>query len=148
MVRNSPASAGDPGDMGSIPGLGRSPGGGNGNPLQFFAQRNLMDRQAWMAIVLGVAKSWSWLNNGACGTAYPQWPNWSLRRWNTLKDLEGTGNNDAVLVCWITTASTSDGHHEGHKNSFINYCIQAIISVITTIWNQMLIGHKYRCTFK
>ena len=49
MVRNSPANAGDPGDMGSIPGLGRSPGGGNGNPLQFFAQRiSWTDAPGWL----------------------------------------------------------------------------------------------------
>ena len=42
--------------MGLIPGLGRSPGGGNGNPLQYFCLENLMDRAAWRAIVQGVAK--------------------------------------------------------------------------------------------
>ena len=42
--------------MGLIPGLGRSPGGGNGNPLQYFCLENLMDRGAWRAIVQGVAK--------------------------------------------------------------------------------------------
>ena len=44
------------GDVGLIPGLGRSPGGGNGNPLQYFCLENLMDRGAWRAIVQGVAK--------------------------------------------------------------------------------------------
>ena len=47
------------GDMGSIPGLGRSPGGGNGNTLQYSCQRNTMDRGAWWAPVLGVSKSWT-----------------------------------------------------------------------------------------
>ena len=46
-VKNPPASAGDAGDMGSIPGSGRSPGGGNGNPLQYFCLENSMDREAW-----------------------------------------------------------------------------------------------------
>ena len=45
------------GDLGSIPGLGRSPGGGHGNPLQYFCLQNPMDRAAWWAIVHGVAKS-------------------------------------------------------------------------------------------
>ena len=50
-----PISAGDAGDMGLIPGSGRSPGGGNGNPLQNSCLRKSMDRGAWRAIVHGVA---------------------------------------------------------------------------------------------
>ena len=57
VIRNLPASAGDAGDMGSIPGSGRSPGGGNGNPLQYSCCENLMDRGAWKAIVHRVPKS-------------------------------------------------------------------------------------------
>ena len=45
------------GDLGSIPELGRSPGGGHGNPLQYFCLENPMDRGAWWAIVHSVAKS-------------------------------------------------------------------------------------------
>ena len=57
MVKNPPASAGDPKDLSSIPGSGRSPGVGNGNPLQYSCLENAMDRGAWQAIVHGVAKS-------------------------------------------------------------------------------------------
>ena len=46
MVKNLPANVGDAGDMGSIPGLGRSPGGGHGNLLQHFCLENPMDRGA------------------------------------------------------------------------------------------------------
>ena len=53
-------SAGDPG---LIPGLGRSPGEGNGNPLLYPCLENLMDREAWWAAVHGVAKSWARLSN-------------------------------------------------------------------------------------
>ena len=49
--------------MGWIPGLGRSPGGGNGNPLQYFCLENPMDRGAWWATVQGVAKE-SDMNEG------------------------------------------------------------------------------------
>ena len=52
-------SACDVGDLGLIPGLGRSPGGGNGNPLQYSCLGNPMDRRAWPATVQGVAKSWT-----------------------------------------------------------------------------------------
>ena len=58
---DSKESACDVGDLGSIPGLGRSPGGEHGNPLQYPCQENPMDRGAWRATVLGVAKSWTQL---------------------------------------------------------------------------------------
>ena len=54
MVKNLLAKAGD---SGSVSGLGRSHGEGNGNPLQCSCQENLMDREAWQAMVYGVAKS-------------------------------------------------------------------------------------------
>ena len=56
MVKNLPANSGDARDMGSIPGSGRSPGVGNGNPLQFSRMENPMDRGAWRATVHGVAR--------------------------------------------------------------------------------------------
>ena len=54
MVKNLPADAGN---VGSIPGSGRSPGEGNGNPLQYSCLENPMDRGAWWASVHGVAES-------------------------------------------------------------------------------------------
>ena len=57
VVKNLPANAGDTGDLGSIPGSGRSPGKGNGNPLQDSCLGNPMDRGAWQATVHGVVKS-------------------------------------------------------------------------------------------
>ena len=58
-VKNLPANAGDIRNLGSIPGLGRSPGGGNGNPLQYSCLENPMDRETWWATVHGVTKSWT-----------------------------------------------------------------------------------------
>ena len=57
MVKKLPANAEDVGDVGSIPESGRSPGGGNGNPLQYSCLGKLMDRGAWWATVHGVSKS-------------------------------------------------------------------------------------------
>ena len=57
MVKNLPANAGDVRDAGSIPGLGRSPGGGHGNPLQYSCLENSMDRGAWQATVHEVTQS-------------------------------------------------------------------------------------------
>ena len=51
------------GDLGSIPGLGRSSGEGNGNPLWYSCPENSMDRGAWWATVFGVAKSWTRLSD-------------------------------------------------------------------------------------
>ena len=57
VVKNLPANAGDIKDMGLIPGLGRSPGGGNGSPFQHSCLENSEDRGAWWATVHGFAES-------------------------------------------------------------------------------------------
>ena len=57
VVKNSPASAGDIRDLGLIPGSGKSPGEGNGNPLQYSCQENPVGGGAWRAVVHGVIKS-------------------------------------------------------------------------------------------
>ena len=58
VVKDLPADAGDTGGTGAIPGLGRSPGGGNGNPLQY----SCLDRGAWQAAIDEITKSWTRLN--------------------------------------------------------------------------------------
>ena len=57
VVKNWLASAGDIRDVSSIPGLGRSPGGRRGNPLQYFCLQNTMNRGDWQATVHSVAKN-------------------------------------------------------------------------------------------
>ena len=59
VVKNLPANAGDVRDTGSISRWGRSPGGGNDNPLQYSCLENLMDRGTWRATVHGVLTSWT-----------------------------------------------------------------------------------------
>ena len=61
VVKNLPANAGDIRDVDSVPGLGRSPEGGHGNPFQYSCLENPMDRGVWRATVHTVAKSWTWL---------------------------------------------------------------------------------------
>ena len=63
VIKNPPASAGDIGDTGSIPGSGRSPGEGNGKPLQYSCLENPMDGGARWATVHRVAKSWTQLSH-------------------------------------------------------------------------------------
>ena len=63
MVKNPPDNAGDSRDVGLIPGLGRSPGVGNGNPLQYSCLENPTDRGAWQAEVQGVPESQTLLSD-------------------------------------------------------------------------------------
>ena len=57
LVKNLPSNVGDVGDVGLLPGLGRFPGVGNGNPLQYSCLENSMERGDWQDIVHGVANS-------------------------------------------------------------------------------------------
>ena len=72
LVKNTPANVGDSRDAGLIPGSGRSPGVGNGKPLQCSCLHNSVVREAWWATVHGVTKSWTRLSThhhlvpGAC----------------------------------------------------------------------------------
>ena len=59
VVKNPPASVGDIKDVDSVPGLGRSPGEGKGNPLQYFCVENPIDLGALWVTVRGVAKNWT-----------------------------------------------------------------------------------------
>ena len=71
MVKNPAASAGEVRDRGSIPGWGRSPGGGHGNPLQYSCLENPMDRGAWQSTVHGVARSQTLLKRLSMHTPIP-----------------------------------------------------------------------------
>ena len=62
VVKNSPANSRNAGDVGLIPGLGRSSGIGNGKPLQYSCLENSLDRGAWWATVHGVTKNWTQLS--------------------------------------------------------------------------------------
>ena len=63
VVKNPPANAGDTGDQGAIPGSGRPPGAGNGNPLHCSCLENSMDSGAWLDAVHGVTKNWTELRD-------------------------------------------------------------------------------------
>jgi len=58
VVKNPPVNAGDIRDVGSIPGLGRSPGGGHCNLLHYSCLENSMDRRPWQSTVFGVTRIW------------------------------------------------------------------------------------------
>ena len=80
-VKMSACNAGDPG---LIPGLGRSPGEGNGNLLQYSCLENPMDRGAWRATVHGVIKSQTRLSNFTLAFDFDHWLDQSLKRWGKL----------------------------------------------------------------
>ena len=77
MVKSPPANAADSRDLGSIPGLGRSPGGGNGNPRPSSCLENPTDRGAWRATVQGVVKSWTQLHSHASHSNFQ----WKIKRY-------------------------------------------------------------------
>ena len=74
VIKNPPANAGDVRDVGSIPGLGRSPEGEHGNTLLYSCLVNPMDRGVWWAIVLGIAESDATEGLSTCAQAslYPR----------------------------------------------------------------------------
>ena len=77
--KESICNAGGAVDTGSIPGLGRSPGGGNGNPLQYSCLENPMDSGAWHATVQGVTKSWTGLKHLSMHTCTRNIYIWAFR---------------------------------------------------------------------
>ena len=66
VVKNPPANAGDGRDVSSIPGSGRSPGEGCGNPPQYSCLENPTDRRDWWTTVHRIWKRWTWLSDRAC----------------------------------------------------------------------------------
>ena len=84
---DSKESACNVGDPVSIPRLGRSPGEGNGSPLQYFCLENPMDRGAWQAAVLGVSKSWNtteWLTPEKAMAPHSSTLAWKIHGWRSL----------------------------------------------------------------
>ena len=81
VLKNLPANAGDAPDASLISGPGKSPGGGNDNPLQYTCLENSINRGAWQATVHGVAKNWSWLSNWACMNTYMHKRNACKQQW-------------------------------------------------------------------
>ena len=101
--KEPPANAGDSRDTGSILGLGRSPGGGNGNLLQYSYQENPLDRGSWWTIVCGVAKSQIQLSDKAHTKTYLKRQKTILQKLqNTVKGTEDdTHRWKGILYHWM-----------------------------------------------
>ena len=85
MIENPPANAGDKRDTGSTPRLGRSPGGGHGNPLQYSCLENSMDRGVWQSTVHGVTKNRILLKRLSMHTLALPWGTGRVARDNTCQ---------------------------------------------------------------
>ena len=96
MVKNPSANAGDTRDVGSIPGSGRPPGVGNGNPLQYSCLKNPLYRRVWRVIVHMVTKNWTWLKKYIYVYLYKHFPKYST----LLQEFQRGANSP--LVSWLT----------------------------------------------
>ena len=102
--------------MGSIPGSGRCPGGGHGNPLQYSCLENPMDRGAWWATVYRVAKSQTWLKRSSI-TTYTQLVR-SRASLNTIPGLSGTRAFVDPLICrTLKISQKSPAAGTGHNHA-------------------------------
>ena len=119
VVKNLPANAGDAGDPGSIPGLGRSPGGGNGNLLWYSCLENTMDRGAWQATVHGVPKSQTLLSDWAYTHTHTHTKSHykSIRSKRILfEQVPGVSDGQGSLVC-----CSPWGHKEWDMTERLNW---------------------------
>ena len=107
VAKNPPANARDERDVGSIPGSGRSPGKGNGSPLQYFCLENPMDNRAWQAIVRGIQRvrhdweskqqqnQWELVFIGKFWTTYSKWSEFRFGS-------ESVGNEEQPpVLAWV-----------------------------------------------
>ena len=103
--------AGEAGDLGSILGLGRSPGEGNGYPLQYSCKENSVDRGAWQATVHGVEKSWTrWVINTFTFQGFPTpgaWISAGLGNWATQQEV-GVGEPVKLHLLLSMTCITAE----------------------------------------
>ena len=124
VIKNPVAKAGDARDMDSVPGLGRSPGGRNGNPLQYSCLENCTDRWAWWATVHGITKSriplsthntmhhWLILKvfldtlkylHELFNISFTKW-SWIICYWNCISVCEknSTGTSDSTITLFLS----------------------------------------------
>ena len=113
---DSEESACRAGDMGSIPGLGRSPGEGNGIPLQYSCLGNPMDRGAWWAAVHGVTNSQTWLSNFTFTFLHwrrkwqptPVFLPWDSQGWGSLVGCVYGVAQSQTRLKWLSSSSSHE----------------------------------------
>ena len=133
VVKNLPANAGDLRDAGLIHGLGRSLGGGHGNPLQYSCLENPMDRGAWQATVHRVAKSWTWLKQLSTHTCTSQTISKILKRRDCFPN---------SLYKAIITLITKSNNENTQKE---NYRPMSLMNIHAKILNKTLANQIQKC---
>jgi len=129
VVKNSPASAGDEKDLGLIPGLERSPGGGHGNPLQYSCLENPMDGGAWRAVVHKVVHNWS---GSACAHTVHSCPVLTV---NIFVLSSGLFSFSWIPRSWIIEAKKFYVHFSGSSSGgFLKGLFQLAFTL--TIWEE------------
>ena len=108
VVKNLPVSARDAGVTGSIPGSGRSPGGGNGNPLQYSCLNNPTAGQTWQPTVQRVTKSWTRLTDHTCTHSSTE-----LSKYNILNNSSENINDLHVSLITDIFTKTMQAFQEG-----------------------------------
>ena len=124
VVKNPHANAGDARDAGSIPGLGRFPGRGNGNSLQYSCLINSMDRGAWWATVHGLSKSWKWLSN---------WVHTHTYTWNLLRQLISFSPQKDLVITWYDGGVS--WHYGGNHFALYLYLYQINTRYTLNLYN-------------
>ena len=137
VVKSLPDNAGDVRDTGLIPRLGRFPGVGNGNPLQYFCLENPMDREAWWTTAYRVAKRWAWLSDWAQTHAHESILNPCEINWNVFRIilsviykskityLQAFSNYNYPLLLYFPTYRCSQ---MGSRHNILNCIFQKTLS--------------------
>ena len=137
VVENLPANAGDIRDGGTIPGSGRSPGGGYGNPLQYSCLENPMDRGAWRAIVHSVAKSWrrlKWLG------MHTRLGHGHYSPWQRGPQAPGWGSSPCQQFAQVTLCSRTGSSFGG--GACLPACLLCPVWLCVTSWTVASQGYR------
>ena len=127
VVKNLPANVEVIGDTGSMPGLGRSPGGGHGNPLQYSCLENPMDRGAWRATVHRAAKSWTRLKQLSTSTVW-------FHLYYVSKIVKFTETESRMMVTRVYVGVKRKGHYCLMTIGFQTYKMKNVEICFTSVW--------------
>ena len=138
MIRNPSAKSGDAGAEGLIPGLGRSPGGGNGNLLQYTCLENPMNKRAWWAAVHGVAESATTEHSTTTGGESGE------RRGQRRKELQGEADllDSTFVFLYCTSSAMNYSRHVPFIRSLdLIPCSVSILRVL--VMSEFLLGFLF-----
>ena len=126
MDKEFVCNAGDIGDVSLIPGSGRSPGRGNGNPLQYSCLENPMDRGAWQATVHGVTKGWTWLSD------------WRTARVRKRESKRSHWEFGAIVRSWVIQSKLGVTPWSGRGVTWSDLCLEVSLQLLFWEWIGLL----------